>query len=112
MNSFKVTSIDYDLGIVNVDISVDPQSIDPSLMDVEPYILSRVYNMESITPWEHAPAHMLEISIGSIVAQELTTLYPPAIPKPPALTELLNKDCVVNIAPTMTPPPPPSNPML
>lgn len=93
MNTFKITSVNYELGTVNVDINVDPQSIDPTLMDVQPYTLQRTYYMESITPSEHATATMLQISIGTIVKKELDQLYPPPIPKPAALNELVGIVC-------------------
>jgi hypothetical protein len=93
MNTFKVTSVDFDLGLVHVEINVDPLAIDPTLMGVEPYTIQRTYYMESITPTSNAPVNLLQISIGNLVKQELDQLYPPATPKPLALNELVGLVC-------------------
>jgi len=89
MNTFKVTSVNFDLGTVSVDINVDPIAIDPTLMGVEPYTIQRTYYIESITPSESATASMLQISLGGLVKRDLDQLYPPPIPKPPAMNELV-----------------------
>lgn len=89
MNTFKVTSVDFEFGLVEVEINVDPHAIDMTLMGVEPYTLKRTYHVESITPTANATATMLQISIGTLVKQELDQLYPPPIPKPLALNELV-----------------------
>lgn len=93
MNTFKVTSVDFELGLVHVEINVDPLAIDPSLMGVQPYTIQRTYYMESITPTSNAPANLLQISIGTLVKQELDQLYPPPTPKPLALNELVGIVC-------------------
>lgn len=93
MNTFKVTSVDFELGLVHVEINVDPLAIDPTLMGVEPYTIKRTYYMESITPTSNAPANLLQISIGNLVKQELDQLYPPPTPKPMALNELVGVIC-------------------
>lgn len=93
MNTFKVTSVNFDLGVVNVEINVDPHAIDPTLMGVEPYTIQRTYYMESITPTESATATMLQISIGTLVKRELDQLYPPPVPKPLAMNDLVGVIC-------------------
>jgi len=96
MNTFKITSVDFTLGIVNVDINVDPHAIDITLMDVSPYTIQRTYHMESIAPDSNASATMLQISIGTLVKRELDALYPPPTPKPQALTSLIGVVCNIN----------------
>jgi hypothetical protein len=96
MNTFKITSVNFDLGIVNVEINVDPIAIDNTLMGVEPYTIQRTYYMESITPSANATATMLQISIGTLVKQELDQLYPPPVPKPLALNDLVGIVCNIN----------------
>ena len=78
MATYRVLSVDFDLGECRIELHLPDGSVD--IFTIDPFSICRSADMTQLE---------LKAMLDQLVTQRLLQLFPPLPPRPPALTELV-----------------------